>query len=448
MFDENFFVGTDGSEIVMNAAIDKYIENLADLRQFSGAVLVADKEGVLLRKGYGMASYELDVPNTPKSRFRIGSVTKLITAVAIMLLYERKLLNIDDKLTRFIPDYPNGNNITIHNLLTHTSGISNFSSFPEFRDLLRSNTSINNLIDLFKTRPVQCVPGAEYCYSNSGYVLLGFILEKVTEQSYGSFIDANIFKPLYMYDTGFEHSQEIIKYRATGYTISESHLINAQYCNISVLHGSGALYSTIDDLFLFIKGLYSGKLMAKVYVEKMLTNCFDNKKSKIGYGCTISDGRVVSYGWIDGFHSIILMDQINELVSILLGNIDLAPVKLLSNNILRIIQGKDPEEIKKHTNKADMLEIPNNGIYVGQYSNKHNETVNIVSNDENSLFIDFKLFDRMLKYRIYPYFDDKEMTVFSSDMVGTEAIFIKDLTGNVMRAVLKVDDEKTILRKL
>ena len=239
--------------------------------RFSGSLLIAKEGKVLVSKGYGLANHELDVPNTPKTIFRTGSVGKQFTAASVMQLQEQRKLNVDDTLSKYIPDYPSGDKITIHHLLTHTSGIVNVSSLPEFRQRIRLPTTLDENILLFKDKPLEFEPGEKHKYCNSGYLLLGYIIEKVSEQTYEDYLRDHIFKPLGMSHSGYDHPSTILKNRASGYNITKQGLINGPYNDMSAPHAGGALYSTVEDLLLWDQALYTEKLLKKSSLDKMFT---------------------------------------------------------------------------------------------------------------------------------------------------------------------------------
>jgi len=161
------------------AKVDAYMTAALKLKWFSGSVLLAKGGNVLVSKGYGMADYELDVPNTPKTKFRLGSVTKQFTAMAVMELQEKGLLRVEDPVKKFLPDYPNGDKITIRHLLTHTSGIPNFTDFPDNVTTMTLPSAPEKIVERFKDKPLEFAPGEKFKYSNSGYILLGYLTEKI-----------------------------------------------------------------------------------------------------------------------------------------------------------------------------------------------------------------------------------------------------------------------------
>jgi CubicO group peptidase (beta-lactamase class C family) len=200
------------------AQVDAYLKPYVDMQDFSGAVLIARGSRVLVNKAYGMANCELAVANTPQTRFRIASVSKQFTAAAVLLLEQRKLLSTDDTLAKFIPDFSHGKEITIHHLLTHTSGITgNMENLPEIHQDLQAFHPLVELAQMLKKSVPESPPGSRTAYSNKNYVLLAYIVEKVSGEHFGPFLRHNIFELLDMKDTGSEEYMEVIPHLATGY---------------------------------------------------------------------------------------------------------------------------------------------------------------------------------------------------------------------------------------
>jgi CubicO group peptidase (beta-lactamase class C family) len=232
----------------LQAAIDEYMNATVKTGRFNGSILVAQKGEVMVKKGYGTANFEWQIPNSSETIFRLGSVTKQFCAACIMQLEEKGLLSLNDQLQKYIPDYPQGNIITIHHLLTHTSGIPNFTNFPDYISTMMIPSPPEKTIDRFKNLPLEFQPGEKFAYSNSNYVLLGFILEKVSGQSFENYLQENILKPLHMEHTGYDHPEKILPNRASGYDASSEGLINTPYIDTSIPHAAGAMYSTVEDM--------------------------------------------------------------------------------------------------------------------------------------------------------------------------------------------------------
>lgn len=255
----------------VEAKVDQYVRPYLEMGCFSGAVLIAKGGKVLLSKGYGMANYELSVPNTPRTRFHIASLSKPFTAAAILLLEEQGRLSVRDPLSRFLPDYPNGNAITIHHLISHRSGIPNVNSFPDYDEKSKSPQTLDSIIRMFKNKPLEFAPGEKYRYSNSNYNLLAFIIEKVSGLSYEEFLARNIFQPLGMADTGHDGDpRALVPSRAMGYVPAAlGQVVNAPYLDWSIKTGNGSLYSTVEDLYKWDRALYTEKVLKKATLEKM-----------------------------------------------------------------------------------------------------------------------------------------------------------------------------------
>ena len=198
----------------MEDVVQTYVRD----KTFMGAVLVARGGDVILSKGYGFANLEWDIPNSPTTKFRLGSITKQFTAASILLLEERGKLTLDDPIKKHMPDAPAAwDKITIYNLLTHTSGIPNFTNLPEYRSLKLEDTPVAKTVATVRDKPLEFAPGEKMSYSNSGYLVLGYVIERISGGSYAKFVTDNIFTPLGMKDSGYDSNTAIIPRRAAGY---------------------------------------------------------------------------------------------------------------------------------------------------------------------------------------------------------------------------------------
>ena len=214
------------------------------------AVIVARDERVLMRKAYGMADIELGVPMRPEHVFRLGSITKQFTAVATLMLADEGKLSLDDDVTKFFPGYPtHGRRITVEHLLTHTSGIRSYTSMPEWRSKMRTDVTPAELIAAFRDQPMDFAPGEDWRYNNSGYALLGAIIETVSGQSWADFLRTRVFEPLGMTNTRVETQTAIIPGRVRGYEMGQGRAItNSEYLSLTHPYSAGALVSTVDDM--------------------------------------------------------------------------------------------------------------------------------------------------------------------------------------------------------
>jgi CubicO group peptidase (beta-lactamase class C family) len=276
--------------------IDQIVQSYVTAKTFSGTVLVARGGEVLFSKGYGMANLEWDIPNSPSTKFRLGSVTKQFTAASILLLEERGKLKVGDPVKKYMPDAPAAwDKITIFNLLTHTSGIPNFTSFPDYPKTEPFETTPEKLVARFRDKPLAFEPGAKWSYSNSGYVLLGYLIEKTSGQSYATFVQENIFAPLGMKDTGYDSNSKIIPHRAAGYTPSKDGPVNAGFIHMSIPFSAGSLYSTTEDLLRWELGLFGGKVLSRASLDKMTTPFKDDYA--FGLSVHTTDGhKVIGHG--------------------------------------------------------------------------------------------------------------------------------------------------------
>ena len=217
--------------------IDKLMNLYSEYGQFNGSILVADAGKVIYKKGFGMANMEWNIPNQPDTKHRLGSVTKQFTAMLILQLVEQGKLKLDAPISTYLLDYPkaSGHKITIHHLLTHTSGIPNYTSFPNFvKELSINPYSPEAFVKKFADLPLEFTPGEKFAYSNSGYFLLGYIIEKVSGKTYEQFLQDNILTPLKMNNTGFDHHETILKNRASGYEKNGKNYDNASYLDLSI----------------------------------------------------------------------------------------------------------------------------------------------------------------------------------------------------------------------
>src|SRR5690625_1915107 len=311
-----------GSMKELQTKFDKHISKLSESGKFSGSVLVSLDGKIVLSKGYGMANYELDVPNTPQTVFRIGSLTKQFTALAVMQLVEKGLIALEDRITKYLP-VSALEEVTIHHLLSHTSGIWNYTDSPEFLKNCIQFHSVDNLIKTFIGEPNEFKLGEKFSYSNSGYALLGKLIELVSGKTYEAYLDEKIFNPLGMKYTGYDHEEIVIKGRASGYSIDEnSNLKNAEYIDMSVPYSSGGLYSTIEDMYVWDQSLFTEKLLTKNVFEKMVQ---PYSEEGFGYGwitLTHNNRKVIGHsGGIPGFASMYLKYLEDKGSIIILSNI-------------------------------------------------------------------------------------------------------------------------------
>ena len=296
------------TDSVLAAKIDAVLAEVYKPGEPGAAVIVRKDGRTVFRKGYGMANLELGVPVEPGMVFRLGSITKQFTSVSILLLAQDGKLGLQDEVTKFLPDYPTqGRRITVEHLLTHTSGIQSYTEMPEWLPLWRKDFTVPELIDVFKDKPMQFEPGRDWAYNNSGYILLGAIIEKVAGKSYEAFVEERIFRPLGMRSSFYDITERIIPRRIPGYHEGKDGFINAPYLSMTQPYAAGSLLSTVDDLALWSDAVFSGKLIDKKWLDKAFTpyKLQNGESSGYGYGWFVADfagHRSIEHGGgINGF---------------------------------------------------------------------------------------------------------------------------------------------------
>lgn len=309
-------------------------------KNFNGSVLIGSKGQILINKGFGMANFEHDVQNTTKTKYRVASISKQFTATAILLLEEKELINLFEPISKFIPNFPNGDIITIHHLLTHSSGIPNFNQFPDFGQTKGSFSTLLQTIERFKYKPLEFSPGTQFSYCNSGYILLAHLIEIISETSFEEFLNEHIFLPLNMHDTGHDNHKNILKNRAAGYELQER-LMNVDFIDMSIPKGSGSLYSTVEDLYLWDRSLYTEKILKTNSLQKM----FSLNIGDYGYGWFLdrvdinnqSRKRIHHSGGIFGFQNQIHRYVDNDIVIIMSSNIGTSELYPLCMELASIV---------------------------------------------------------------------------------------------------------------
>jgi CubicO group peptidase (beta-lactamase class C family) len=330
-------------------ALDRYISGYVGRDRFCGSVLVAQRGHILLSKGYGLANREHGIPNTPETKFRLGSVCKQFTGAAILHLQQRGLLDVGDPVSAYLPDYPRGDEFTVHQLLNHTAGIPEFvTGFDK-----RTPITLDQTLDLFKDRPLDFAPGERFAYSNSGYLLLTKIIEQVSGQTYADYVRRYFFAPLDMADSGYERHQDILRHRAAGYATDDGRVVNAAFVDMSFAGGAGALYSTVEDLYRWERALHTDEILSELSRKALFapTVLVDSYAESLayhgrapmyyGYGWTIDEHlghrRIWHGGGIHGFVTTLARYPDDDLVVIVLCNLEDAPIDVIGNDLAAIV---------------------------------------------------------------------------------------------------------------
>lgn len=333
---------------------------------FMGAILVAQDGRILFDKGYGSANLEWQIPNDGETRFRLGSLTKQFTAAAILLLQERGKLRLDAPVKTYLPDAPAAwDDMTIFHLLTHSAGVPNFTGFADYDRTKALPVTLPQLIARFRDKPLDFAPGAQFRYSNSGYVLLTAIVEKASGQSYAAFVAENIFKPLDMTGSGYDENAQVIPRRASGYSARAGVMRNADHIDMSIPQGAGALYSTTHDLLKWHTGLYGGRLLKPESLAAMRTPNKNNYALGIGVFTQDSITTFSHSGGIDGFNSWLGYDPDRKITVVALANVEGGGASMLGQAMMTLARGGSitlPSERKVITLPAATLKSYE-GIY-------------------------------------------------------------------------------------
>jgi CubicO group peptidase (beta-lactamase class C family) len=420
----------DASNTRLNEIIQSYVSD----KQFMGTVLVARDHAVILDKAYGFANLEWSVQNTPTTKFRLGSITKQFTSACVFLLQERGKLKIDDPVKKYMPDAPAAwDKITIYHLLTHTSGIPSFTSFPDYHSTEATPVTPEQLVARFRDKPLEFQPGEKWNYSNSGYVLLGYLIEKISAQTYEKFVQENIFTPLGMKDSGYDSNSKIIVHRASGYTPGKDGVQNAGYIDMTIPLSAGALYSTTEDLLRWEQGLFDGKLVSPASLQKMTTPFLDDYACGVAVHVEKGHKLIDHGGGIEGFNTQLSYYPDEKLTIIALSNLNGAAPGSIATNLAATIHGEKvvlPSERKE-------IKLPTKTLaqYVGDYQLSPNFSLNIRL--EGDQLISRATGQGDLK--IYP---ETETMFFTKDL-DAELEFVKNEKGEVTHLILHQNGHDT-----
>ena len=353
----------------INKQLTEYMNKYTDLWAFSGSIVAVKNGEIIFEQGFGYANVEHKVPNTPETKFRIYSISKQFTAVAILLLEERGLLKVEDCVRKYFPDWTElDERITIHQMLIHTSGLANFTGDNEFEKKLKYNvnTKRSDIINLINAKELDFEPGSDWAYCNTGYFVLELLIEKLSNMSFSEFMEENIFQPLAMKDSGVYNDFHLIENKASGYYLNNYEIIPCEYVNMSMVFGCGGLYSTVLDMLKWDMALKSDKLLSKKSIDKMNTDY----QSNYGYGVEVNvvDGKqVVSHdGGYSGFLTKIDRHLDDDFVIVVLSNYGFTNVWRLCSDLAKIALEKEyemPSKPAEFTLSPELLES-----YLGFYA--------------------------------------------------------------------------------
>ena len=323
----NGFAQSENQDLA--AKVDEYMNAFVKAKNVGGAVLVAKDGKILVSRGYGLANVELNVPNGANTKFRIGSLTKQFTSAAVMILQERGKLSVRDAACKYLDDCPEAwKAVTIHQLLTHTSGIPSFTAIQEWKTKRVLSLTPAETLALVRDAPLKFKPGEDYEYSNTGYYLLGIIVERASGKNYWQFLDERIFKPLKMNSTRNTDRRLIVANRAAGYGWIGDRWENRPALAPFVAFSAGSLLSTVEDLAKWDAALYTEKLLKKSSLERMWTpaktNTGEAAAVDYGFGWFVEKYRgrrdILHSGGTPGFSSVMHRFSDDRLSVIILTN--------------------------------------------------------------------------------------------------------------------------------
>lgn len=313
--------------------LDNYISNIFGILQIDtmpgASVLVSRNGNIIYQKGFGYADIEKKIPVTPDTKFKIGSISKQFTAVAILKLQEEGKMKIEDKLSKYIPDFPRGNEVTIYQLLTHTSGIHDYNSTPNL-DVTKPITP-QALLDIIKKLPYDFNPGGRYLYNNSGYFILGYIVSQLSGKTLSEYLDETFFKPLGMKNTGIYTTNIVLNNEAQGYSMNGKTVKKADFQEMSWALGVGSIYSTTKDLYKWNEAVFNGKVLSDATLKTAFTQAGLNSGGKVdyGFGWFLSTNRGLKFiqhsGGVSGFSAYLERQPENKLTVCVLLNSLLSP---------------------------------------------------------------------------------------------------------------------------
>ncbi|MBE0539013.1 MAG: serine hydrolase [Ignavibacterium sp.] len=399
-------------------------------------VLVSRKGQVIYKKAFGMANLELNTPMQIDNVFWVASIGKQFTAVAILQLMEQSKLNLQDEITKFIPDYPTqGNKITIEHLLTHTSGIHNFSGMEDPEKKLALDCTPNEVIDFFKNLPMRFAPGTKWEYSNSGYFLLGYIIEKITGESYSEYLEKNFFKPLGMTNSLFASNKRIIKNRVGAYSLGDNGFENSRYLNSTIIYSAGAVQTTVEDFYKWHQAVHSYKLVKKETLDKAFSRykLTDGIETVYGYGWKLGyvyeSPSIWHGGSIEGFGAMEIYLPKEDVFVAVFSNCDCIYPKDIASRLAALTTGR-PYEYREISNENTNLKA-----YTGVYENQKGQQ-RIITVSGNKLFSQLgrgpKSNLKAYQENMFFFEDDAMQTIeFYRNKKGTiEKLLTKKLNGN------------------
>ena len=418
--------------------IDALFQDIIKEDSPGAAVLIAQNGEILYQKGFGYANLKNQIPITPQTKFRIGSITKQFTASAILKLQEENLLKVTDRLSKFLPDYPRGDEVTIHHLLTHTSGIHNYTNYPEFAAAVETYVEAEEMIELFKADKFDFDPGEKWSYSNSGYFLLGHIIEKVSGQSLKNYLKRHFSDPTGMKNTEAHDSNHPPQNEATGYSYVTDKPEKAINWDMSRAGGAGNLYSTIQDLYHWNEAIFNNKLLNQNTLKLAFTPVKINDGSsgnafggQYGYGWMLMEKRGLKEighgGSLPGWASYLTRYPQQNLTIAILANASPAVPNLvpsaLADTIAEIYLW---QQMKPMESFATDKTVNISDDYIGQYD--YVGGIMTITREGNQLFAQLT---GQPKLKIFP----KSQTEFFWKVVDAQITFVRNKKGEIAHVI-------------
>ncbi len=431
----------------MNLIKDKltnYMDSWVKADRFSGSLLVYNRNGILFEKGYGYANEQYKVINTIETKYRIGSFTKQFTAVSILILYEKDKLKLEDRITQYIPNYIHSENISIHQLLCHTSGVPEHTSFEEYK--ISERISVDTILERLNKRELNFNPGERFEYSNSNYALLAQIVEAISGLGIEDFYQQYIFTPIGLENTGLSKNEDINIGLAQAYSYSGQGIIHADYYDMSGAYGSGFLYSNAKDILKWIKDLLNGKIIGLDTLKKMLTPyefvCYLNAYA--GYGCFVRGEpaeEMCASGFISGYTFNIWVDIQKDCGVIILSNNDTTASGRILEGIQSIISGKEPLVEVKPVATGEMKNKDQLISMTGKFNCPYTGAEFTISLENNELYID-RLWAQEYKgekFKISYVEEEEDQITYACDVCDGKFIFTKSMDTDIKELIYIYD---------
>jgi len=417
--------------------LNSYMQAQFDIDHFSGSVLIEKKGQTIYSSSFGDADKEWHIKNTAQAKYRIGSITKQFTAACILQLEERGKLSLNDKLSKYIPDYPRGDKVTLHMLMNQTSGIKDYTEIPDsgaHSDVLP--LAPIEIINSFKRAPYNFDPGTQWAYSNSNYFLLGYIIEKVSGEKYSDYLQKNIIQKAGMKNTGVDRPDSVLQFRAKGYEDAGPYYVNAPYFAIEGPFSAGAMYSTVNDLDVWIKALMNNKILLPASVKKMTTPYM----GQYGYGLWIDSlsnhKRVWHNGGIPGFASFVANFPADDLRIVILSNNE-SNTPAIANALASILF--DIKVINPYVHRKAAINSAVLDNYIGQYVTKN--IITLIKKDG-------KLYRKGNGTEDLELIPESATKFFYSDGSDRQIEFEVDKSGKVSKSYIIVGGLKMEMKKV